>query len=114
MKARGGFITREDLTSYNTVERLPIRVDYRGWEMLGPPLPAGSGVHIVQMLNILEGYDLARKGYGTSETIHLLVEGSPTNDDRGSLPHADHAHDSSLDVRRYARWSSAIGLEKFA
>jgi gamma-glutamyltranspeptidase/glutathione hydrolase len=58
MKARGGFITREDLTSYNTVERRPIRADYRGWEILGPPPPAGSGVHIVQMLNILEGYDL--------------------------------------------------------
>src|ERR1700733_3947469 len=40
MKAHGGFITRRDLTSYKTVERAPIRADYRGWEILGPPPPA--------------------------------------------------------------------------
>ena len=74
MKAHGGFITREDLTSYKTVERAPIRADYRGWEILGPPPPAASGVHIAQMLNILEGYDIAALGFGTSETIHLLAE----------------------------------------
>ena len=71
MKANGGFITREDLTSYKTVERQPIRADYRGWEILGPPPPAASGVHIAQMLNILEGYDIAKLGFGTAETIHL-------------------------------------------
>jgi gamma-glutamyltranspeptidase / glutathione hydrolase len=74
MKAHGGFITRQDLTSYKTVERAPIRADYRGWEILGPPPPAASGVHIAQMLNILEGYDIAGLGFGTSETIHLLAE----------------------------------------
>jgi gamma-glutamyltranspeptidase/glutathione hydrolase len=73
MKARGGFITRDDLTSYRTVERAPVRAEYRGWEILGPPPPA-SGVHIAQMLNILEGYDIAAKGFGTAETIHLLAE----------------------------------------
>jgi len=74
MKAHGGFVSRKDLTSYRTVERLPIRADYRGWQILGPPPPAASGVHIAQMLNILEGYDIAAKGFGTSETIHLLAE----------------------------------------
>ena len=74
MKAHGGFITREDLTSYKTVERAPIRADYRGWEILGPPPPAASGVHIAQMLNILEGYDIAAMGFGTAATIHHLAE----------------------------------------
>jgi gamma-glutamyltranspeptidase / glutathione hydrolase len=74
MKTHGGFITREDLNSYKTVERAPIRADYRGWQILGPPPPAASGVHIAQMLNILEGYDVAAMGFGTSETIHLLAE----------------------------------------
>lgn len=74
MKAHGGFIARQDLTSYKTVERAPIRAEYRGWEILGPPPPAASGVHIAQMLNILEGYDIAAKGFGTAETIHLLAE----------------------------------------
>jgi gamma-glutamyltranspeptidase/glutathione hydrolase len=74
MKAHGGFISREDLTSYRTVERAPIRASYRGWEILGPPPPAASGVHIAQMLNILEGYDIATMGFGTSQTIHHLAE----------------------------------------
>ena len=74
MKANGGFITREDLATYKTVERQPIRADYRGWEILGPPPPAASGVHIAQMLNILEGYDIARLGFGSAETIHYLAE----------------------------------------
>src|SRR5580698_6218897 len=74
MQAHGGFITREDLKSYKTVERAPVRADYRGWEILGPPPPAASGVHIAQMLNILEGYDISAIGFGTAETIHLLAE----------------------------------------
>jgi gamma-glutamyltranspeptidase/glutathione hydrolase len=74
MKAHGGFVGREDLTSYKTVERSPIRADYRGWVILGPPPPAASGVHIAQMLNILEGYDMTALGFGTPETIHLLAE----------------------------------------
>src|SRR5450432_3469166 len=74
IKAHGGFISREDLTSYRTVERSPVRADYRGWEILGPPPPAASGVHIAQMLNILEGYDVAAMGFGSAETIHHLAE----------------------------------------
>ena len=74
MKKNGGFIAREDLTRYKTVERQPIRADYRGWQILGPPPPAASGVHIAQMLNILEGYDIAKLGFGTAETIHYLAE----------------------------------------
>jgi gamma-glutamyltranspeptidase/glutathione hydrolase len=74
MRVHGGFITREDLASYRTVERAPIRGAYRGWEILGPPPPAASGVHIAQMLNILEGYDMAAMGFGTAETVHHLAE----------------------------------------
>lgn len=74
MKAKGGFIAREDLKTYKTVERQPIRADYRGWQIMGPPPPAASGVHIAQMLNILEGYDIAALGFGTAQTIHYLAE----------------------------------------
>ncbi|MBR0925295.1 gamma-glutamyltransferase [Bradyrhizobium diazoefficiens] len=74
MEKSGGFIRRNDLTAYKTVERQPIRADYRGWTILGPPPPAASGVHIAQMLNILEGYDIGALGFGTSETIHYLAE----------------------------------------
>ncbi|NUR13573.1 MAG: gamma-glutamyltransferase [Bradyrhizobium sp.] len=74
MENTGGFIRRNDLARYETVERQPIRADYRGWTIFGPPPPAASGVHIAQMLNILEGYDIGGLGFGTSETIHYLAE----------------------------------------
>jgi gamma-glutamyltranspeptidase / glutathione hydrolase len=74
MERSGAFIGRKDLTDYRIVERQPIRGQYRGWEIVGPPPPAASGVHITQMLNILEGYDVAKLGFGTVDTIHLLAE----------------------------------------
>src|SRR5439155_10526467 len=74
MERSGAFISRTDLTDYRVVERAPIRGRYRGWEIVGPPPPAASGVHITQMLNILEGYDLAKLGFGTVDTLHLLAE----------------------------------------
>jgi gamma-glutamyltranspeptidase/glutathione hydrolase len=74
MEKTGGFIRRADLATYKTVERQPVRADYRGWTILGPPPPAASGVHIAEMLNILEGYDIARLGFGSAETIHYLAE----------------------------------------
>jgi gamma-glutamyltranspeptidase/glutathione hydrolase len=74
MTRHGGFITKDDLAAVESIDRLPIRGDYRGWEILGPPPPAASGIHIAQMLNILEGYDIKSSGFGTPETIHLLAE----------------------------------------
>lgn len=74
MERTGGFISRRDLTEYRVVERAPIRGRYRGWEIIGPPPPAASGVHITQMLNILEAYDIAKLGFGTVDTLHLLAE----------------------------------------
>ena len=74
MRERGGFISRDDLAACRPIERKPIRGTYRGWEIVGPPPPAASGVHIVQMLNILEGFDVGALGFGTRETLHLLAE----------------------------------------
>ncbi len=74
MEKTGGFVRRDDLTDYKVEERAPIRGSYRGWEILGPPPPAASGVHIAQMLNILEAYDIAKMGFGTVDTLHLLAE----------------------------------------
>jgi gamma-glutamyltranspeptidase / glutathione hydrolase len=74
MTKNGGFVRKDDLTNYKTVERQPIRCNYRGWEILGPPPPAASGVHITEMLNILEGFDIGELGFGTAETIHLIAE----------------------------------------
>jgi gamma-glutamyltranspeptidase/glutathione hydrolase len=74
MEKNGGFVGKDDLTSYKVAERAPIRGRYRGWEILGPPPPAASGVHITQMLNILEAYDVGKMGFGSVETLHLLAE----------------------------------------
>lgn len=74
MAANNGLINQSDLETYRTVERIPVRSDYRGYTVIGPPPPASSGVHIAQMLNILEAYDMRRLGFGTADTIHLLAE----------------------------------------
>jgi gamma-glutamyltranspeptidase/glutathione hydrolase len=69
-----GLIGPDDLNDYEVIEREPIRGCYRGYEVLGPPPPASAGVHIVQMLNLLEGFDIASMGYGSSDSVHLLAE----------------------------------------
>ncbi|GAB4166280.1 MAG: gamma-glutamyltransferase [Thalassobaculales bacterium] len=74
MADRGGLISAADLASYATVERAPVTGRYRGYEVVGPPPPSSAGVHIAQMLNILEGYDMRGLGFGTPETAHLLAE----------------------------------------
>ncbi len=70
----GAMLSMADLESYKTVEREPIRGTYRGYEIIGPPPPSSSGVHIVQMLNLLEGFDIGRLGFGSPENLHLLAE----------------------------------------
>ncbi len=73
-RARGGVLSRADLAGYRTVEREVVRSPYRGWEIVGPPPPSSAGVHIPQMLNILEGFDIAALGFGSIEGMHLLIE----------------------------------------
>ncbi|BBK43988.1 gamma-glutamyltranspeptidase [Allostella vacuolata] len=70
----GSLLTLSDLVDYRTVDRVPVRGTYRGLEVVGAPPPTSGGVHIVQMLNLLEGYDIGRLGFGTPETLHLILE----------------------------------------
>ena len=74
MKKGGGLITRDDLKSYRPVEREPVRGTYQGFEIVSMPPPSSGGVHVIQMLNILEGYDLKKFGQDSADTIHRLVE----------------------------------------
>jgi gamma-glutamyltranspeptidase / glutathione hydrolase len=74
MAQAGGYITQADLAAYRTVDREPVRGTYRGFEIIGPPPPSSGPLHIVQMLNILEGYDIGALGFGSTETVHLLAE----------------------------------------
>jgi len=74
MAGHDGLITMEDLRSYRTVERAPVRGTYRGYEVAGCPPPTGGGIHLLQILNVLEGHDVAALGFGTVDGIHLLAE----------------------------------------
>ncbi len=74
MARTGGLVGRADLDGYRVIEREPICGSYRGFEVLGPPPPASSGVHVVQMLNVLEGFDVGAMGFGSPDAVHLLAE----------------------------------------
>jgi gamma-glutamyltranspeptidase/glutathione hydrolase len=74
MAQAGGYISEDDLARYRTVTREAIRGHYRGFEITGPPPPSSGPLHIIQMLNILEGYDLGSLGFGSPDTLHLLAE----------------------------------------
>ncbi|MDP8964068.1 MAG: gamma-glutamyltransferase [Cyanobacteriota bacterium] len=74
MQANGGLITKEDLAAYQPVMRKPIRGTYRGYEIASMPLPSSGGVHLVQMLNVLEGFPIRELGHNTAQTIHLMAE----------------------------------------
>jgi gamma-glutamyltranspeptidase/glutathione hydrolase len=70
----GGVMTDADLAGYRPVIREPVRGSYRGYDVVSMPPPSSGGVHLVQILNILEGFDLARAGAGSAEAIHLEAE----------------------------------------
>ncbi len=74
MRETGGLIDEHDLAAVRTLTRAPIRTTYRGYDIVGPPPPSSAGVHIAQMLAILEGFDIARLGFATPDGVHLLAE----------------------------------------
>lgn len=74
MQRGGGLITLEDLAGYRAAKREPIRGTYRGYGILSMPPPSSGGTTLVEMLNILEGYDVGALGFGTTATLHRMVE----------------------------------------
>ena len=74
MIARGGLITREDLKNYAAKKRTPVRGTYRGYDVISMPPPSSGGVALIEMLNMLEGYDLPAMGFGSANTVHLMAE----------------------------------------
>jgi gamma-glutamyltranspeptidase/glutathione hydrolase len=70
----GGLVTAEDLAAYEVKEREPIRGTYRGYDIISAPPPSSGGVALVEILNILEGYDLAKLGNRSGDAIHLEAE----------------------------------------
>jgi gamma-glutamyltranspeptidase/glutathione hydrolase len=74
MEAHGGLITREDLKRYTAVRRAPVKGTYRGYDVISMAPPSSGGVGIIEMLNVLEGYDLKSPGFASAAEIHLMVE----------------------------------------
>jgi gamma-glutamyltranspeptidase/glutathione hydrolase len=67
-------ITQDDLRNYAIQRREPVRGTYRGYEIVSMAPTSSGGTHIIQVLNVLEAYDLAALGFGTAETLHLIAE----------------------------------------
>jgi gamma-glutamyltranspeptidase/glutathione hydrolase len=74
MERGGGLVDAESLAAYAPAVREPARGTYRGYEVVSMPPPSSGGIHIVQMLNILENFPLASFGYGSADSFHLLTE----------------------------------------
>ena len=74
MQAHGGLITKQDLASYEPVIREPVKGNYRGYEIYSMPPPSSGGIHLIQMLNILEPFNLKEWGHNTANTIHIMAE----------------------------------------
>ena len=74
MERNGGMITEEDLARYEAKEREPVRGTYRGYDVISMPPPSSGGVALVEMLNLLEGFDLASLGHNSPEYLHHLAE----------------------------------------
>ncbi len=70
----GGNMSLQDLANYRAIARVPVKGDYRGYEIVSMPPPSSGGIHIVQILNILEGYPLKDYGQNSAQTIHLMSE----------------------------------------
>ncbi|EOF3960753.1 gamma-glutamyltransferase [Salmonella enterica subsp. houtenae serovar 44:z4,z23:-] len=74
MQQGGGLITTDDLAAYQAVERTPVSGEYRGYQIFSMPPPSSGGVHIVQILNILENFDMKKYGFGSADAMQIMAE----------------------------------------
>ncbi len=74
MAAHQGIMSSADLKNYKAIEREPVKGTYRGYQVMSMPPPSSGGVHIIQMLNMLETYPLRQQGVNSAQNIHLMAE----------------------------------------
>jgi len=74
VRGAGGIMTADDMKAYRAIERAPVRGSYRGYDIASMPPPSSGGVHLIEMLNILEGFPLREHGAGAAATLHLMIE----------------------------------------
>jgi len=73
VRAAGGIMTADDLKNYRAIERAVVRGNYRGYDVVSMPPPSAGGVHLIEMLNILQGYEFGKLGRG-EQSLHYLIE----------------------------------------
>jgi len=112
----GGLITVEDLAHYEVKEREPVHGSYRGYDVISAPPPSSGGTVLIESLNILEGYDLAKMQNRSAQSIHFTVEGFR----RAFFDRAEFMGDPDfskipvaqlLDKRYAAAWRESIDAE---
>jgi len=116
MKSGNGLITSKDLQSYEARERVALHGTYRGFDVYAPPPPSSGGTCLIQMLNILEQFDLKKEGRWSPRTAHLMAEAMK----RGFCDRARHMGDpdftkipTHLTTKDYAlELSRGINLER--
>ena len=74
MEAHNGLITMSDLSNYEVIEREPVRGTYRDYVIEAMPAPSSGGTHVIQMLNILENFPLAKMGPESADALHIMAE----------------------------------------
>jgi gamma-glutamyltranspeptidase / glutathione hydrolase len=74
IQKHGGLVTKKDLEIYQVKDRTPLTGTYRQYEIVAPPPPSSGGIALLEMLNILEGFDLASLGDRTPQSMHLIIE----------------------------------------
>jgi gamma-glutamyltranspeptidase/glutathione hydrolase len=117
VQAAGGLMTVQDLAAYEAVIRQPVRGTYRGHDIVSMPTPSSGGIHLIQILNILEGFDLASLGAGSADAVHLLAEAmKPAYADRATWlgdPERVKVPVRGLTAKRYAEaLRAAIDLKR--
>ena len=92
MARGGGLVSHRDLAEYRSVWREPLRGNYRGYQIVSMPPPSSGGALLIQMLNMLEPYDLKALGPGSPATVHLMVEAER----RAYADRAEHMGDTDF------------------
>jgi gamma-glutamyltranspeptidase / glutathione hydrolase len=113
MQKNGGLITTDDLEKYEVKEREPLRGTYRGYEVISAPPPSSGGVVLLEVLNMLEGYNLSQLGSRSADSVHLTVEAFR----RGYMDRAELLGDPDfvrlpvaqlIDKKYAAKWRESI------
>lgn len=99
MQANGGIISKEDLAAYEAKQRVPLKGRFRTYEVISMPPPSSGGVALIEVLNILENFDLKAKGRYSADTLHLMIEAMR----RGYLDRARHLGDPDFSEIPVAR-----------